>query len=47
MDTIYHIPDLVQAFYKLENGSLSLILKLAKPLTFMKVASSSKLGAIN
>ena len=41
MDNIGHIPDLVQAFSYVENGGLNLVLKLAKPLTSMTVASNS------
>ena len=40
-DNNYHIPDLVQAFPYVENGGLNLVLKLAKPLTSMTVASNS------
>ena len=41
MDKNCHIPDLVQAFSNVENGGLNLVLKLAKPLTCMTVASNS------
>ena len=36
-----HIPDLVQASSYVENGRLNLVLKLAKPLIIMTVASNS------
>ena len=41
MDNNCHIPDMVQAFSYVENGGLNLVLKLAKPLTCMTVASDS------
>ena len=41
IDNNYHIPDFVQAFSSVENGRLNLVLKLAKPLTCMTVASNS------
>ena len=41
MDNNCHIPDLVQAFSFVENGGLNLVLKLAKSLNCMTVASIS------
>ena len=32
-----HIPDLIQAFYYVANGGFTLVLSLAKPLTYMIV----------
>ena len=39
MDNNCHIPDLVQAFSYVDNGGLTLVLKLAKSLTCMTVVS--------
>ena len=43
MDNNCHITDLLQAFFSLENGGWNLVLKLAKPLTCMPVASNSRI----
>ena len=40
MDNNWHIPDLLQALSYVENGVRNLVLKLAKPLTCMTVATN-------
>ena len=41
IDINSHIPDSERGFSYVENGGLNLVLKLAKPVTCMTVASNS------